>query len=149
MLGAFVKRHDDVCAQPDLRLHCAFWCKKMGRAIQVRTKPYAFFRHLTQLVQTEDLESARVGQNGARPRHETVQPTQLAHLLHSRPQVKMVSVAEQDLRAHLLQFTWVERLDAALRAHRHEDRRLNDAMGGDQSTQPRAGRGIGFEQLKQ
>ena len=141
MLGAFVKRHDDVCAQPDLRLHCAFWCKKMGRAIQVRTKPYAFFRHLTQLVQTEDLESARVGQNGARPRHETVQPTQLAHLLHSRPQVKMVGIPQKNLHSQFLQDVLRNALYRRQRSHRHEHGRLHHPMGSSQPPDPRRSAG--------
>ena len=47
----------------------------------------------------------------------------------------MVSVAEEDLGAHLQQLAVVEGLDARLGAHRHEDRRFDDAMRRVQAAQ--------------
>ena len=47
----------------------------------------------------------------------------------------MVSVAQNDLRAHLAQFPRVERLDTGLRADRHEHRRIDHAPRGRQPPQ--------------
>ena len=63
-------------------------------------------------------------------------------------EVEMISVAEDDLRAHLVEFARVERLDAGLRADGHEHRRLDDAVRGGQFSEARLGVRIGFEQFK-
>ena len=55
--------------------------------------------------------------------------------LHAGPDVEMVGVAKENLRAHFAQLARVERLDAGLRADRHEDRRLDHAAGGGQAAQ--------------
>ena len=59
--------------------------------------------HLAQFVQAENLEAARVGENRARPGHETMQAAELPHLLHSRPQIKMVGIPQKDLYADFFQ----------------------------------------------
>ncbi len=101
--GAFIKCHHDVRAQPDLRFHGTFRTEKMRRAIQVGAKGHAFLGHLAQFIQTENLETARIGENRARPRHEAIQPAQLADLLDSGPQVKMVGITQEDLYTEFLE----------------------------------------------
>ena len=58
------------------------------------------------------------------------------------PYIKMVRIAEDDLRAHLPQFTRVERLHAALSADGHENRCINDAAGCEEPAQSRFGTAI-------
>ena len=67
------------------------------------TECHSFFVHLAKFVQAENLEAARVRENRARPRHETMQAAQLAHLLHPRPQIKMVGISQKDLDAQFFQ----------------------------------------------
>ncbi len=78
----------------------------------------------------EHLKSARVGQDGAVPVHELVEP-HLPDDMVARPQVQVVGVAELDLAAHLLQIMGrYAALDGPLRPHVHEHRRLNHAAVG-------------------
>ena len=146
MLGAFVKRHDDVGAQPDLRRHRALRGKEMRRSVEMRAESHAFLGHLAQFVQTENLETAGVGENRARPRHETVQPAQLAHLLDSRPQIKMVGIAQQNLYAEFLQNVLRHAFHRRQSSDRHEYRSFDYAMRSGQP--PSAGRALGRFDLK-
>ena len=50
----------------------------MGIAVQMRLKGDARFGDLAQAGEAEDLESAGIRQDGARPRHEAVQAAKLA-----------------------------------------------------------------------
>ena len=98
--------------------------------------------------EAENLEAAAVGEDRPFPIHEPVQSAGGADDVESGPDVEVISVAEDDLRAHLEQFARVERLDAGLGADGHEDRRVHDAVRGGQSAQPRLGVRIRFEQFK-
>ena len=69
----------------------------MRRPVQMRAKRHALFGYLPQITKTENLESARIGQNRARPRHEPVQAAHPSHLLDSRPQIKMIGIAKKNL----------------------------------------------------
>ena len=63
------------------------------------------------------------------------------------PDVQMIGVAENDLRAAFQQFTRVHRLHAGLGADRHVHGRFHHAVRGGQPSQARLGGGIGFEQF--
>ena len=79
----------------------------------------------TQIIlgNTYHLKAAAVGENRLFPIHELVQSTSGADDVESGADVEMVGVAEDDLRAHLVEFARVNRLHAALRADGHEDRK--------------------------
>src|SRR5262245_40866459 len=79
-----------------------------------------------------------------RPADEPVQSAPTRNQLISRPQIEVIGVAEDDLRSRLLQIAVAHRLDASLRANRHERRRLNDAVQHAQLAQPRTA--VGCEQ---
>ena len=83
--------------------------------------------------QAEDLKAAAVGQDRPRPIDKPVQPAGGADDVQARAEVEVITVAEDDLGAHLAQFARVHRLDAALRADGHEDGRIHHAVGGGQS----------------
>src|SRR3984893_2987566 len=140
MLGTFVKRHHDIGTEPDLRVHCAFRTEEMGRSVQVGAEGHACFCHLTQLVQTENLETARSGEHRAGPGHEAVQPSQLADLFHSRPQIEMVGIPQNNLYAEFLKNVLGNAFDRGQRAHRHEHRGLHDSM---RRSQPSGASGTG------
>src|SRR5438552_4635369 len=74
ILGAFIKRHDDVCSQRSLHVYRFFWSEKVRRAIQMRTEFHALIAHLAQLAEAKNLEAAGIGEQGALPGHEAMQP---------------------------------------------------------------------------
>ena len=91
-----------------------------------------------RVAQREDLEAARVGQDRPVPAHEPVQAAELGDQLVAGPEVQVVGVAEQDLRAERRaprpassDFT------RRLRPDRHERRRLDLAVRGPQHPGPR------------
>ena len=60
-----------------------------------------------------------------------MQTAGLADDVHAGPEEEVVRVAEQNLRADLIEFAQVECLNGGLRADRHEDRRVDrTALGG-------------------
>ena len=56
----------------------ALRAEEMRRAVEMRAKCNPFLVDFTELVQAENLEAAGIGQDRPRPRHETMQPAQLA-----------------------------------------------------------------------
>ena len=65
---------------------------------------------------------------------------------HAGADVEMVGVAQQNLCSHFAQFARVQRLDARLSPHRHEDGRFDYSMRGVDQAGARAGIGaLGFE----
>src|SRR6185312_2287781 len=129
VLGAFVERHDDVRAEADLRLDGGLRGEKVRRSDKVRTKGYTFFRDLPQIAKAENLESAGVGENCARPRHESMQTAELANLIDAGAQVKMIGVAEKDLDVELFQQILRDALHRGGGADRHEHRGFDCAVG--------------------
>src|SRR5690242_19002339 len=95
MLGALVAGHDDGGAQCDLRRRSALGRKEMERAVEWRAELDAFFAELAHLAQAPDLEAAGVGEDGAIPAHEPVQPPKRADGFGTWPQIEVIVVAEQ------------------------------------------------------
>src|SRR5579872_5104016 len=73
IFGALIEGHNDVRAETDLRLHRALGSEKMRGAVEMRTKRHAFFGDFAEFVQTKNLKTSGVGEDGARPCHETVE----------------------------------------------------------------------------
>jgi hypothetical protein len=145
---AFVEHHCDVRAERALNFHRFLRPEKQLRAIQMRAELDAVRLDLANLGKAEHLKSAAVREDGFLPVDEIVQSARRADDVHAGADVEMIRVAENDLRAHLVKFARVERLDAALRAHGHEDRRVHHAMLGGQSAQARLGGRVGFKKFK-
>ena len=96
--------------------------------------------------EAEDLIAAAVGEEGAIPSDEAVQSPLAGDQVLAGPEVQMIGVAQDDSCAGLHQMRMGQRLDGALRADRHEDRGLDDAMGRGQP--PRAGAAIGRNKIE-
>ena len=64
----------------------------MTGTVKVGLEADPLFADRAQFAQTEDLESAAVGQNRPLPIHEAVQTAQLLHQPVPRPQVEVISV---------------------------------------------------------
>ncbi len=105
---------------------------------------HAFLFNLAQRSQRKNLEPARIGQHGAVPTHELMQPAHLPDNRVTRAHVQMVGVGQLDLTAQRLQIEGVHRaFDGARRADVHKDRRLHQAVGGLEL--PAAGAPGGFQ----
>ena len=99
-----------------------------------------------RVAEREDLEAARIGQDRAVPAGEGVQPAELGDHVVAGPEVQVVGVAEDDLRADRAQLVRVEALDRPLRADRHERGRPHFAVRG--AKDPGAGGAVGGGDLE-
>ena len=88
--------------------------------------------------EAEHLIAAAVGQDRLRPADEAVQPAAPRDQIVAGPQVQMVGVAEQNLSAERFQIAMRDAFHGALRAHRHERRRLDIAVRRRHHAAPRA-----------
>ena len=145
---AIVEDHRDIRAERALDGHRFFGAEEQQRAVQVRTEFDAMGLDFANGGQAEDLEPAAVGQDGRRPIDKAVEAAGGADDVQARADVEVVGVAENDLAAHLAQLARVNRLDAALGAHRHEYRRINHTVRCRQPPQARPGRSVCLEQVK-
>ncbi len=125
---ALVEAHGDVRAERALDAHRDLGREALGGAVVDGAERDAVVVDPRRVEQREDLEAARVGEQGARPAHEAVQAAELLDQLLAGPQVQVVGVAEDDLRAERLELERVERLHRGLRADRHEDGGLDGAV---------------------
>ena len=94
----------------------------------MRTKFHSFFTDFPHLAKAEDLKPATVGEDRAVPRNEFMQTAELEDRRVTRPQEKVICVAENDARIKRFEHFLCEGLDSALCANRHEDRRFNLAV---------------------
>ena len=133
ILRALIERHDDVGAQPDLRFHRALRAEEMRRAVEVRAERHTFLVDFAQFVEAEDLKSARVGQDRPPPRHESMQPAHPSHGLNPWPQVEVIRIAENDVRAQLFERVLRHAFDRRHRSHRHEHRCLDLGVRSEQA----------------
>ena len=72
-----------------------------------------------------------------------MQPRELVYGFVPRAQVQMIGIGENDASAQLFERLVAQALDGRLRAHRHEERRLNRPVRGVQNPETRPRR-IGF-----
>src|SRR5208283_5129580 len=99
IFSALVEGHGNVSAKGDLHIHGVLWGEEVTAAIQMRAEANAFVGDLAELAEREDLKAAGIGEQGARPTDETVQSAHAADGLVAGAEIKMVGVAENDLRA--------------------------------------------------
>src|SRR6185503_9412732 len=93
--------------------------------------------------ETEDLKPAAIGEDGSLPIHERMQTASFANDLQAWTNIKVVSVAQNDLCPHFLQLTRIERFDACLCANGHKHRRVDHPVRGGQLPESRLRRRIG------
>ncbi len=134
---ALIEAHRDVRGEHALNAHRFLRGQKHLRAVDWRTKSRAFLGDFAHVLQAPDLKSARIGENGAAPMHEAMQPPMRLDHRKARPQIKMEGVAEDDFDADLLELFRRHRLDRSVGAHRHERGRLDVAPREAQAAAPR------------
>ena len=98
----------------------------------MRAERHTFFADLAKIRQAENLKPAGVGEDGSDPRHESMQPAHLPDGFDSRPQIKMIGIAEQNLDAQFFQHILRNALHRSQRSNRHENRRFNLSVRRDQ-----------------
>ena len=145
---AVVKDHGDVRTERALDFHRLLWAEEQKRAIEMGTELDAVRLDFSDRGQAEDLEAAAIGEDRALPIDELVQAARGADDFETGPNVEVVSVTKDDLRAHFVELPRVEGFHAALRANRHEHGRVHHAVGGRQPAQAGFGTGVAFQQLE-
>ena len=99
------------------------------RAVHVALEGDAVLRDPPQPLEREDLEAAGVGEHRAVPGGEAVQAAHVADHRLAGPEVQMVGVAEDDLRAGAAHVGGAQAADDAVGADRHERGGLDLAVG--------------------
>ena len=112
-------------------------------AVQMRPETYAFIGDFAQFGKAEDLITAGVRKDCAVPRHELVQAAEFADQFVARPQIQMIGIAQNDLRAEIFQRFIAQTLHCALRTARHEERSVNRSVRRRHASAARTG-GVGL-----
>lgn len=141
---AFIENHTDIAAEFFLNLNYVFGPEEMLGAVDVRGEHHAVVVEFAQLRETEDLITAAVGEHWPLPTDKPVQPAGFVDDFGAGPQIQMIGVAEDDLRAVLEELAVLDGFDVAQRADRHKYRRFNDAVIGFQQTRAGARSGRTF-----
>src|SRR5438270_919837 len=136
ILRTFIKRHDDVGSQPNLRRHGTLRTEKVRRAIEVRPERHSVLIELAQLAKAEYLESSRIRQKRPIPRHKPMQPAHPPDDLHTRPQIQVISISKDDLRPNFLNDVLRDALHGPDGANRHKDGSVDHGMRSGQSPHP-------------
>ena len=102
ILGALVEHHQDVAAEGQLHVDGGFGRERVQVAVQMRLEDDALLGDFPQAAQAEDLEAAGIGEDGAGPRHEAVQPAQLADQFVPGPQKEMIGIGQQNLDVEIV-----------------------------------------------
>ena len=122
ILGALIESHADIRAQRDLHIHGMLGSKKVRTPVEMRPEAHALVRYFAQVGEAIDLKAAGVGEHGARPADEAMQPAHATDSLMSGAQIEMIGIAENDLRVQLLENVLRNGLDGAGGSHGHEHR---------------------------
>ena len=103
-----------------LDLHGPLGRQPVRRAVEMRRERHPFVIDTSQIGEREDLESARVGEDRSVPCHEPMQPSQPRDSLGRRPEVEVVRVSEDHLRAGRMEVPRRQCLHGPLGADGHE-----------------------------
>ena len=104
---------------------------------------------LAAVGQRKDLKAARIGQHRSVPCREAVDAARLFENFHSRTQVKVVGIGQNDLGLRFVAHVAMEDpLDCRRGSDRHEDRRADHAVVGRNLPCAGFGAGIGMSERK-
>ena len=100
---AFIKCHHNIGAYRALNVNYFLGTKKVAGAVDMRLKPNTLFGfNFTTFAKGEHLEAAAVGEDGAVPAIETMEPAGSLNDLHAGAQIEVVSVTENNLSLHAI-----------------------------------------------
>ena len=117
-------------------------------AVDRRGKAHAFFADLAHGAQAPHLKAARICEDGLVPILEAVRAAKAFHHVQARAHPKVEGVAQDDLRAHVVQRLRHHALDGAVGAHGHEDGGLHHAVVQGQCAPAGVRAGVLVEQVK-
>jgi hypothetical protein len=139
---ANVEDHHQVGAERRLHLDRSLRCEVVVATVHVALEPCALLGERALGGEREDLESPGVGEDGAVPAHEAVEPAEATDGFRARAQQEVVGVAEHDLGAEPRHVLGREPGDGPPRPHRHEGGGLHPAVPGEERAAPGAAPGI-------
>ncbi len=119
-LQALIELHRDVGAEQNLDFDRALGRKLDDGAVEVGAEGHALVLDLAQLRERHDLEAAGVGQNRARPIHESVQAAERRDAFGTRPQHQVIRISEHDIGAACAHRLGRKTFNCCLRADRQE-----------------------------
>ena len=120
----------------------------MLAAVNMRPERDAFLRNFAETGETENLETAAIGQNGAVPIHKLMQAAHFPDNIYSRPEVEVVVIGQDHTDIDLFKLAGSNGFNGGLAADRHKDGGFHRAVGSDQPTQTGAAVGRVFNQVK-
>ena len=143
---AFVELHDDVTVERGLNLHAHFGRHEEFVPVDGRGKGDPLFGDLAHGTERPNLKTTAVGEDGFVPLLKSVQAAKCRHGVQARAHPQVKRVAQNDLRAHVVQTAWHHPFDRAIRAHRHEDGCLHHAVVQGQAAT--ASQAFGFQEFE-
>jgi hypothetical protein len=123
-----VEGHGDVGAEGPLNLHGSLGGELTVGPVDVTLELDAVLVDPAQALEGEHLEPARVGEHRPGPGGEAVEAAHVLHHGFAGPQVEVVGVAQDDLRAGACDLAGAEPADHAVGADRHERGRRDGAV---------------------
>ena len=135
---AFVEDHHYVRTEHFLYVHRFLGPEEHLAAVGGRGEGHALLGHLAPVREREHLETARIGEDRAVPRHEAVQAAVRLDHLEPRAQEQVEGVAEHHFRAEVSQLPGQHALHRTVGADRHERRRLDRSTREGHAATPRA-----------
>jgi hypothetical protein len=122
----------------------AFRREEVRVAIEVGVEEHALFADFAEFVETEDLEAAGIGEDGAGPGHKFVETAEAFDAFVAGAKEEVVRVGEDDFGVEIVdEIAWRQAFDCALGADGHEDGGFDGAVGGVEEASARAGLGAG------
>src|SRR5690554_4823424 len=126
-----VKSHYYIRPQFLLDLHYLLRGEKMRRPVNMGTKDHSFFFHFGKGRKAENLKTTAVREDRPRPIHKGVQTARFFDNVTSRPQVKMISVAENNGQPDLPELFGGQSLYCRSGPNGHKNRGRNLSMSGE------------------
>ena len=114
----------------------------MAAPINMAAKGHPLLVDLALVGQAKDLKATRVGQNGAMPAHKRVQTAKGFHQAMTRPQIKMISVGENQATACCGEIARLQGFDIGLSANWGKGGPGTCAMRGRKGAQARCALGL-------
>ena len=118
--NAFIKGHGNIRVEGYLDIHRYFRRQKFLRSVYMGTEGHAVFRNLSHLSEAKNLKTATIGKNRILPIHKAMNPAGFMNQILTGPQKQMISIAQNDLSSHVIQFFRSQRLNRSLCTDRHE-----------------------------
>src|SRR5205085_5833351 len=113
--------HQDVAAERELDINGGLGCEQVCVAIQMGSEEHTVLGDFAKIAEAEHLKASGIRKDGARPRHERMEPAEMTYQLVPRAQKKMIGVGQDDLGVKLARkIALHDPFDRGLRADRHE-----------------------------